>query len=270
MTTVETPGKFVEANGMRLHYLEHGDPAAPPLLILPGITSTAANWAWVGEAFGATHHVLTLDLRGHGLSTAPESDAAYTLADYGTDTAELIRVLGLDRPAVLGHSMGARIVLWLAANRPEHIGRALIVDPPVSGPGRRPYPSTLESFLNRLNDVRARGIAAVREGSPGWSEEQIAIRARWLLTCGEHMVRGSHASFENEDIYSFVPQVRCPALFVQAGRGDTVRDDEAAEIARLNPAIRMVKIEDSGHMIPWENMPAFMQACMEFLDGTRS
>lgn len=266
MTSVETPGKFVQANGMRLHYLEHGDPAAPALVILPGITSTAANWAWVGEAFGATHHVFTLDLRGHGLSTAPESDHAYTLADYGTDTADLIRELGLVKPAVLGHSMGARIVLWMAANRPQSVGRALIIDPPMSGPGRRPYPSSLESFLERLNDVRARGIEAVRASAPGWPEEQLAIRARWLVTCGEHMIRGSHASFLNEDIYGLVPQVQCPALFMQAGRGETVLDGEAAEVVRLNPAIKLVKVEDSGHMIPWDNLPAFMAGCTAFLD----
>ncbi len=117
--------------------------------------------------------------------------------------------------------------------------------------------------------MRSRGIAAVRESSPGWSEEQIALRARWLLTCGEQMIRGSHASFQQEDIHACVPRVRCPALFMQAGRGDTVRDEEAAEIARLNPAIRMVKIADAGHMIPWDNRAAFMQACLEFLQETK-
>ena len=84
-----------------------------------------------------------LDNRGRGLSSGGP-DIGYTLDDYAQDAAGLIEALGLDRPFVLGHSMGGRIAIKLAATRPDLVGSLIVADPPLSGPGRprhwRVYP----------------------------------------------------------------------------------------------------------------------------------
>lgn len=125
---------FAEVDGLRLHYLTYGS-GEPAMLLVPGITSPAITWEFVAEALAGDRTVHTLDVRGRGLSDrAPRG--AHTLGDYATDVAGLARTLGLVRPVLLGHSMGARIVTAAAADYPELAGAVVAVDPPMCGPGR--------------------------------------------------------------------------------------------------------------------------------------
>ena len=141
----EVHGQHLLAEGIRLHYLEHAG-EGPPLIVIPGITSTAVTWEFISARLAEFARVYTLDTRGRGLfSGGPDLD--YWLADYAGDTANFIAALGLDAPIVLGHSMGARIAIKLAAVAPDCVGRMILVDPPVSGPGRRKYPIPLQWYF---------------------------------------------------------------------------------------------------------------------------
>jgi N-formylmaleamate deformylase len=97
----------VEANGLRHHVLRYGD-ADQDLLILPGITSTALTAEFLATELAEDYRVHVPDIRGRGRSeVAPARN--YTLVHYAGDVAGLITALGLRRPIILGHSMGARI-----------------------------------------------------------------------------------------------------------------------------------------------------------------
>ncbi|MCX6021274.1 MAG: alpha/beta hydrolase, partial [Chloroflexi bacterium] len=201
--------------------------------------------------------------RGHGLSDKPAG--GYQLTDYTDDIAALIKSLGLGKPIVMGHSMGARIVAQLAADHPNVIGKAIMIDPPSGGPGRRTYPTTLEQFRANRANLEARGIAAIRERNPNATEEYIQVRARWGLLYSMRAMEESWRGFHAEEIYSIIGQMRCPGLFLWAENGDVVRDEEAEEYRRANPDVQYVKIMRSGHGIPWDNWPDFIAAVDAFL-----
>jgi N-formylmaleamate deformylase len=97
--------------------------------------------------------VLALDVRGRGL-TDRASDG-YALPQYAADLAAVTHALELDRPVLLGHSMGARIVAAFAATNPGLARAVIAVDPPLSGPGRAPYPYPLEPYLGQIAEARA-------------------------------------------------------------------------------------------------------------------
>ena len=101
---VEVRGQHLLADRIRLHYLEHAG-EGPPLIVIPGITSTAVTWEFISARLAEFAHVYTLDTRGRGLSSGGP-DLNYWLADYAGDTANFIAALGLDAPIVLGHSNG--------------------------------------------------------------------------------------------------------------------------------------------------------------------
>src|SRR5688500_7907136 len=130
-------GAHARANGIRQHYLRYGG-RGRPLVLVPGITSPAITWGFVGERLGETFDTYVLDVRGRGLSEGG-AHLGYTLDDYARDVAELAAVLKFQSYVVVGHSMGGRIAARLGHRFPENIARMVIVDPPVSGPGRRPY-----------------------------------------------------------------------------------------------------------------------------------
>src|SRR5688572_12373589 len=118
---------FVEANGIRLHYTRTGGDG-PPLVLAHGVTDNGLCWTPVAEALAPEYDVIMADARGHGRSDAPEH--GYTPADQAADLAGLIAALGLGRPILLGHSMGAITTLVLAGTYPQLPRAILLEDPP--------------------------------------------------------------------------------------------------------------------------------------------
>lgn len=254
---------FVEANGIRQHYLEYGD-GPVEIVVVPGITSPAITWEFVAEELARDYRVLTLDIRGRGLSDRPAS--TYSLPEYAADVAGLIGALGLQRPVVLGHSMGARIVAALGALHPGTHGPLIVVDPPLTGPGRAPYPTPLASFREQLHEAYAGTTAAdVRRFFPGWSETALQLRAEWLGTCDEHAVVATYENFEREDFFGYWRRLLPPLLFVQGGASPVVTAAGEREVREANPAAEVVAIVRAGHMIPWDNLPDFLEAVRAFL-----
>ena len=259
MSQATVRGRHLTVGDVRIHYIEHVSDG-PPLVLVPGITSPAITWQFVGDALADFAHVYTLDNRGRGLSSGG-SDLGYMLDDYVADTAGVIEALGLERPTVLGHSMGGRIVVALAAARPDLVGRLIVVDPPVGGPGRRPYPIPLDWYLEGL-DKAARGVKSERD-SPllsRWTDEQLALRDEWLPSCDPTAIAESRRSFEEEEIHSRLPRIECPVLLIYAQNGHTVTDDDAHEIMGAVSDCTMIRIDDVGHMIPWDDLDGFVSA----------
>jgi N-formylmaleamate deformylase len=262
-------GGHIHANGIRQHYLRYGGartgPGTAAVIVVPGITSPAATWGFVGERLGRYFDAYVLDVRGRGLSSAePELD--YSLDAQAADVLAFADALGLRRFALLGHSMGGRIAVRAAAAHPEALARLVIVDPPVSGPGRRPYPADLAWYVNSIRQAR-QGMSAddMRAYTPTWTEPQRQLRAEWLHTCYEAAVVRSFEDFGRDDIHADLARVVVPLLLMTAERGGVVNDDDVAEWRRLAPQSVHVRVPAAGHMIPWDNEPGFYEALGDFL-----
>jgi N-formylmaleamate deformylase len=253
----------VRANSVRLHYLAYGN-GDRDLLIIPGITSPAITWEFVAQPLAADRRVVAYDIRGRGLSEAPPS--GYTLSDYAADAAGLIQAVGLRRPAVLGHSMGGRIAAALADTYPHLVGPMIIVDPPLTGPGRPPYPTSRESFRQQLHEAYAGTTAEeVRRFYPRWSERALELRAAWLPTCDEHAVLESHRLFDVEDFFAHWARLVAPVLFLYGGESPVIGAEGLAEVHATNPGAEIIEVTGAGHMIPWENLDDFLAAVERFL-----
>ena len=104
-------GANVHANGIRQHYLRYGgaDGARAErdaLILIPGITSPAVTWGFVAERLGRRYDTYVLDVRGRGLSSA-DPGLDYSLDAQAADVLALAQALGLQRYALMGHSMGS-------------------------------------------------------------------------------------------------------------------------------------------------------------------
>ena len=262
--SVQSCGRHLTVGDVRLHYHEFaGD--GPPLVLLPGITSPAIMWDFVSRRLAAFSHVFTLDNRGRGLSSSGD-DLEYWLADYAADAQGVIEQLGLESPVVSGHSMGARIALKLAADAPPLVGPLIIIDPPVSGPGRCDYPIQLQWYLDGIHAAsRGQVSEAINPLLKNWTAEQIALHDQWLPTCAVKAVTQSHRSFHEEDVHGLMPAIASPTLLIYAETGGTVTADDAVEITRLIPQCRAVRIDGVGHMIPWDDLETFVGTIENFL-----
>jgi N-formylmaleamate deformylase len=262
-------GAHVRANGIRQHYLRFCAADVPasrrPLVVVPGITSPAATWAFVGERLGRVFDTHVLDVRGRGLSEQSET-LDYSLDAQAQDLVGFIAQLGAGPCNVLGHSMGARIALR-ATRLPGHgLAGVVLADPPVSGPGRRPYPANLAWYTDSIA-LACRGITLdeMRTFCPTWTEEQLRTRAEWLHTCDPRAIVASFNGFHEDDIHADLAQLRIPALLMRASRGGVITDEDAAEMRGLCPQLLEATVPDAGHMIPWDNEPGFYAALGDVL-----
>ena len=258
----------VQANDIRQHCLDYGG-GGPPLVIVPGITMPAATVEFLALRLAPRHRVISVDPRGRGLSEQPRS--GYALTDYADDLAALIQALGLAHPTVLGHSMGARIAAALAVRHPQRAGAVILADPPLTGPGRAPYPVPIHPYVDSLRKAKAGATADdMRPAFPTWSHEHLELRAKWLGTCSEAAVVESHERFHTEDLHGLLPQIQVPVLFVYGAESQVVPKSSLPELRTLLPGARFAAVKHAGHMIPWDNLDDFVAVVLEFTDGLRN
>jgi N-formylmaleamate deformylase len=253
---------------VRLHHLEYGN-RGTPVVILPGITTPAAMLEFVSTDLGRDHRVWTLDIRGRGSSDTPAD--GFTLDDYAGDVAAVVQGLGLERPALVGHSMGARIAAATAVRFPDLVGPLVLADPPLTGPGRGEYPMSLEAFMSQLNAAKSGGGAdELRQYFPTLTEEQLAVRAQWLHTCDENAVRESWLNFHREDFHELLGQLPPPVLLMYGDQSPVVTAAALPEVRETAlEGVEFVPISGAGHMIPWDNTADFLAETRRFLAESR-
>ena len=144
---------------MRLHVHEWGDPDAPPVVCLHGVTGHGERFRRLAEERWTSLRVIAPDLRGHGRSGW---EPPWTIPAHLADLVETTGALGVEQADWVGHSWGGRLVLELAAVRPDRIRRAVLLDPaiqPLPGPSQHlaeteldggTYPSAEEVVQQRL------------------------------------------------------------------------------------------------------------------------
>ena len=256
---VPAVSRWVRSKGVRLHALDYGGDL-PPLVVLPGITSPAITMDFVARELTDLVRPVVLDVRGRGLSDDGDGDGdgdeygyGYGLEQYALDTEALITGLGLDRPLLLGHSMGARIAAVVAARAAVPLRGAVLVDPPMSGPGRAPYPTGLDVFLRQLSEA-GRGTDAdeVAVSWPAWPRREQELRARWLSSCARQAVVATHHGFEHEDFFDWWPSVPAPVALLYGAESPVVTAAGAAEAAAANPSASSHRIPGAGHMVFWD------------------
>lgn len=258
-------GANVRANGIRQHYLRYGG-RERALVAVPGIITPAAIWGPVGERLGTRFDTYVLDVRGRGLSQSG-ADLEYSLDVYAADLLAFAREMGVERPVVVGHSMGARIAIRAASVEPHAFSQVVLVDPPVSGPGRRAYPSPLSAVLDLLHAAQ-RGEAYEALKKPGvarWPEPWLRLRAEWLHTCDERAVVETHRGFHEDDIHADLPRIEAPCALIAATRGNVILEHDEREMCELLPTLHVRRVPDAGHQIPVDNFEGFFAALAEVL-----
>jgi pimeloyl-ACP methyl ester carboxylesterase len=130
---------YVMANGIRLHYWRTGG-AKPPLVMAHGSSDDALCWTNLAKEFQDRYDIIMFDARGHGLSDPPTAaDAPDVQVE---DLAGLIKALKLEKPVLMGHSMGSASVAHFAAKYPDVPRAVILEDPalvrPATPPGAAP------------------------------------------------------------------------------------------------------------------------------------
>ncbi|MPZ71991.1 MAG: alpha/beta fold hydrolase [Nitriliruptorales bacterium] len=150
---------FIELNGVRHHYISKGE--GPPVVLVHGLGGTLHAWYGVIENLSLHHHVVALDLRGHGRSAA--GNGSLSIQSLADDVRALIAALELPAVTLVGHSLGTLVAQHLAATRPELVDQLVLV-------GGISYfePAAKDAYVKRAEMVEADGMdALVDDWLPG-------------------------------------------------------------------------------------------------------
>lgn len=252
-----------------LHLLEaRGYAAGPPLVVVHGLGSAAADYAWrVAGLLRYTSRLVLPDLPGHGASPAPEGavslDAIRARVERGLDA-------GLDEPfALLGNSLGGYVAARYAASRPERVRRLMLVSPGGAPMTTAELTRFREGF--RLDDA-ATAHAFVRRflARPDWRAPLLAAGVR--VRMGRPMVRSILAQVRPEDLLDAerLRALPMPVLCIW-GRRDRILPESHREFWRraLPPAAEWQEPEGYGHAPFLDDPRDFVRRVGAFLDDQR-
>ncbi|HEV7372467.1 alpha/beta fold hydrolase [Arenibaculum sp.] len=251
---------------LELAHTETG--AGAPLVVLHGLFGSARNWAMIARSLGDAHRVLALDLRNHGNS--PWSERMDYPAMAG-DVAGFIERHGIGPCPVLGHSMGGKVAMWLALQRPDLVSAVIPADvAPV------PYDSTLLAYVHAMRAVeldRYRRRAEVEAALAGTIPEagiRSFLMQNLVAEGGELRWRINLEAIERSfDLITGFPETDLdyggPALFLDGDRSAYIRPEHEPAIRRLFPRARIETIRDAGHWLHAEQPEQVLRALTRFL-----
>ena len=263
--------RFVLANGLRLHYLEWGDPAKPAMILLHGIARHAHTFDHVAPAFARDHHVFALDMRGHG-DSAWSPEGAYLVEDYAKDLAAVVEQLNLRNVVLLGNSTGGRVVQVYAGMHPERVPKLVVED---VGP-------------EQTNEIASGFARRVQQEENGWASEDelVASLMRGGGTVSEELQR-NYAHFgskRREDgrivwkrdpnlVKGFVPtelwaqvlKIKCPTIYILGGASTIVPAETQKKLKESLPAVEIVTMPKLGHYPHQEAPEDYIRIVQTFL-----
>uniref|UniRef100_UPI003F492DE2 alpha/beta fold hydrolase n=1 Tax=Ensifer adhaerens TaxID=106592 RepID=UPI003F492DE2 len=250
-------------NGIRIAYLELGDPAAAPVLLLHGFTDSSRTWSALMPHL-AGRRVMALDLRGHGNTSAPK--APYGLGELANDVVLFLAKLKIERVDLVGHSLGSLIGQIIAAFYPGVVKNLVLIGTGVRAPAR-PGSWLFENVMNLQFPLNPRG-----EFMNEWYTNPFPVdpafeeaSRREAANIEAHVWKGVVQGLAFSDLAPIQSLVKSPLLIIW---GDTdplfVRQDQD-ELLSAHPEARFVALEGSGHNPHWDFADQAAQEILNFL-----
>lgn len=266
-------GASVDAGGILTNYLDAGDPAAAPVVLLhgsgPGV-SAFANWRLTIPTLAATYHVLAPDLVGFGYTQRPDR-YHYTMDNWITHIEAFLAALGLESYSLVGNSFGGALALRLATKHPAQIRRLVLMGSVgVTFPltealdvvwGYEPSIPAMRrvmDFFAYNRELITDELAATRyEASvqPGFQESYAAMfpapRQRWVdaMTTDENAIRS----------------VQCPTLIIHGREDRVIPPDTSRKLFELIPNAQLHMFGKCGHWTQIEHAASFNHLVASFL-----
>lgn len=292
--TDDTPGPTSHtffSQRLRLHYVDWGNPSAPPLLLVHGGRDHCRNWDWVAAALRHDWHIIAPDLRGHGDSQW-SPDGNYSMAGYVYDLAQLIHQQKLAPVTILAHSLGGNISLRYAGIYPENVKKLIAIE------GLGPSPKIIAERQKKTIDQRMREwieeeralsgrlprrYASIEDAFKRMQEENKHLspeQARHLTVQGVNQNEDGTYSwkFDNyvrawppydmtqADIEHLWSRIACPTLLVYGKESWASNPAEDGRIKHFKNA-EVVTFEGAGHWVHHDRLDDFLAKVRTFLAG---
>ena len=255
---------FIELNGVRHHYVSKGE--GPPVVLVHGLGGTLHAWHGVLENLSLHHHVVALDLRGHGRSDS--GGQTISIQSLAADVEALIASLELPAVTLVGHSIGTLIAQQLAATRPEIVDNLVLV-----GGISHFEPPARDAYVKRAELVEADGMDGLVDD---WIPGALAPRTRAKLPqlvglLREMFLRNQPAAYAQTcRALATAPSIHHsdigqPTLLLVGDHDRSTPIAMTEELHRLIPVSSVRVIAGAAHWAALEQPDALAAAILEYL-----
>jgi pimeloyl-ACP methyl ester carboxylesterase len=282
----EPADRYYESQGLRLHYVDWGNEAAPPLILVHGGLDHCRNWDAIARELQPHCHVVAPDLRGHGDSEWAKG-SSYSLADHVYDLTRLIRGAGLQDAAIVGHSMGGMVALAYAGTYPAQVSRLGVLDGVfLAGSRRTPIHEQMSRWvdqLDRIGEREASTFRTIEEASQRLSARNKRLTPAQALHLARHGVRQDadglyRWKFDHylrarapyrllpDDYTGLWSRISCPTLLMWGD--ESYLPDPTGLLAHFRQA-ELVKLAGAGHWLHHDRLDEVLASLKRFLDVTQ-
>jgi pimeloyl-ACP methyl ester carboxylesterase len=258
---------------LTLHYAAWGPAAGQPILLLHGGGANTHWWDWLAPKLATPFRVLALDFPGHGQSAWPRPPR-YRLADFVAAVQGFIEALGIRQPDLVGHSMGGKVGMLLAARQASRLRSLVIVDatPDVAADGlaemRRISLRPMRLFPSRQAAAGAfRLIPPETVASPAFLRT-LALRSTRHRGHGRWSIGPDREFFRRVTprvAWPVLSAIRCPTLILRAERSAILPRRTAVAMSRAIPNATLLEIPGTCHHLVFERPELLGQAIRRFL-----
>jgi pimeloyl-ACP methyl ester carboxylesterase len=279
---------------LRLHYVDWGNPGAPPLLLVHGGQDHCRNWDWLAERMREDWHIIAPDLRGHGDSQW-STDGNYGMAAYVYDLAQLIHQQKLAPVTIVAHSLGGNIALRYAGTYPENVASLVAIEGLGPSPKRaaeraaEPIAQRMQKWVELRRGLAGRmprRYASIEDAFRRMQEANKHLspaQARHLTQHGVNQNEDGTYSwkFDNyvrvwppydiptADIEELWARIACPTLLVygkESWASNPLEDGRARHFRNA----QIVSFERAGHWVHHDQLEPFLARVSEFLHAGRT
>ena len=263
--------KFATVNGLQIHYLDWGNAGKQPLILLHGIARVAHTVDHVAPHFTQNHHVIAIDMRGHG-DSGWHAQGAYLVEDYVSDIEALIQQLKLRNIVLWGASTGGRVVQMIAGLHADWVSSVIVED---VGPERPAAISnrrgdrmakeangwaTLDEMLVQIKIENPRAPDAIlrnlaQHGSKARADGRIVWKRDPAILKG----------FVPTELWATVRKIKAPIIYVLGGASTIVPPATQQALKTALPQAQIVTIPELGHYPSDEKPEEFLSIVDRFL-----
>ncbi len=251
---------------MKLYFRTLGSGA--PIVIMHGVFGTSDNWITVSKELAKTNHVYLLDLRNHGQS--PHSDL-FNYAEMAKDLDEFLTDNHLQKPIIIGHSMGGKVAMRYAKDF-KNIGKLIVVD--ISP---RFYPRHHETILEGLNAMPLEELQSRQQADDLLAAYIPELGVRQFLL--KNLYRNEEGKFDwrlnlkvitdqidivGEPLWEDT-RIDAPTLFIRGRNSNYILENDETLIKKIFSNVSIETIADAGHWVQAEQPMKFSEVVGRFI-----
>ena len=274
---------------LRLHYLDWGNPEAPPLILQHGGRDHARSWDWVAAELCRDWHVICPDLRGHG-DSAWSPDGDYTPQAFAYDFAQLVHTLGYDQVTIIGHSLGGNITTMFTGLYPDKVRRLANIEGLGPTPAlldqrdAQPYPDRMREWIDKKRQAAGRlprryptieaAYARMKEENSFLTDavaRHLTIHAvsrnedgSWSWKFDNYLNVWPPVDLPREVTHQLWAAITCPMLMFYGTESFATNPEKDGRIGYFSTA-RVIEYENAGHWLHHDQFDRFMADVRAFL-----